>query len=355
MRDVLGRSVTIARPPRAVLLAEGFQLLALAVAHPDPVPLLVGRGGDLRRLDAALDNGFRQRFPALAKVPEITSAVGQGFSLERALSLLPDLVILSAWQMNAAEMRGNVEQLDKAGIRVVVADTFLRPLDELVPSVRLLGQVFGQEARAEAFAGFHEARRQAVLDRLRAAPAAEAPAALLTAFPGRWNCCWVAGRDGAGEALTLLGARNVGLPFLPGPSGAQLSLEQVLTAAPDIFIGTGARLDDQGGSGGGDSGGGEGLQLGTGVGAAEARDSLRHLLEQPGYRSLPEAARRRACGLWNPVFGSPVAIAAIEAMARWLHPTLFADLDPAATLAEINRRFTPVPFDGTYWTELPAG
>jgi iron complex transport system substrate-binding protein len=39
-------------------------------------------------------------------------------------------------------------------------------------------------------------------------------------------------------------------------------------------------------------------------------------------------------------------------MARWIRPELFGDLDPAETLAEINRRFLAVPFTGTYWVSL---
>ena len=35
--DVLGREVTIPAQPHAVLLGEGFQLLNLALVHPDPV------------------------------------------------------------------------------------------------------------------------------------------------------------------------------------------------------------------------------------------------------------------------------------------------------------------------------
>jgi iron complex transport system substrate-binding protein len=36
-------------------------------------------------------------------------------------------------------------------------------------------------------------------------------------------------------------------------------------------------------------------------------------------------------------------------MAKWIHPELFADIDPSATLAEINRHFLAVPLEGTMW------
>ena len=42
----------------------------------------------------------------------------------------------------------------------------------------------------------------------------------------------------------------------------------------------------------------------------------------------------------------------IRDRAKWLHPDRFADLDPAQTLAEINRRFLAAPLGGPLWVSL---
>jgi iron complex transport system substrate-binding protein len=42
----------------------------------------------------------------------------------------------------------------------------------------------------------------------------------------------------------------------------------------------------------------------------------------------------------------------VQAMAKWLHPQRFADLDPEATLRTAYARFQPVPLNGTYWIGL---
>ena len=57
----------------------------------------------------------------------------------------------------------------------------------------------------------------------------------------------------------------------------------------------------------------------------------------------------RAAGVWHLFNDSPVHIALIEYLARTFHPDLFADIDPAATLAEIETRFSPVRVPGTWW------
>jgi iron complex transport system substrate-binding protein len=41
-------------------------------------------------------------------------------------------------------------------------------------------------------------------------------------------------------------------------------------------------------------------------------------------------------------------------MAKWIHPELFADLNPRATLDEINSRFLAVPYRGDYWVDLSS-
>jgi iron complex transport system substrate-binding protein len=39
-------------------------------------------------------------------------------------------------------------------------------------------------------------------------------------------------------------------------------------------------------------------------------------------------------------------------MAKWLHPTLFADLDPEATFRELHERYLPVSYRPGHWVSL---
>jgi iron complex transport system substrate-binding protein len=40
--------------------------------------------------------------------------------------------------------------------------------------------------------------------------------------------------------------------------------------------------------------------------------------------------------------------------AKTLYPQLFADVDPQQTVKAIYDQFLPIPFSGTYWSQLPA-
>ncbi|EHL97447.1 periplasmic binding protein [Acetobacteraceae bacterium AT-5844] len=339
--DVLGREVTLNQKPATLLLGESMQLLTLSLIHPDPVSLLVGMGGDLRRADPQSYVAFQRKFPALASVPELTTNIGQTFSIERGLSLAPDLVILGAWQANSADSKPMLEQFAQSGVPVLFIDTFQKPLTNTIPTIRLLGEVLDRREQAADFIRFVEERMNRIRARV-AASATPGPRVLLNAFPGRWPCCWAAGTGGSGEFLALVGGRNAAQGVLGTQAGGQISLEQVLADQPEMVIGTGLYRP-------GDN---VGLQLGTGVDAQTARASLQRVMHESSLTDLEAVRAGRAHGLWNYFSGTAINVVGAEMMARWVRPDLFADLDPAATLAEINRRFAAVPFEGTYWTSL---
>ena len=46
-------------------------------------------------------------------------------------------------------------------------------------------------------------------------------------------------------------------------------------------------------------------------------------------------------------------IVGVQAIAKWLHPELFADIDPHATLATMYQRFQPFDANGIYWMSAP--
>jgi len=336
----LARAVELKAPPRAVLLGEGFEIVNLALIHPDPASLLVGMGGERKQVDPLGDAAFRRAFPALDRVPELNTAVGQGFSAERALSLRPDLVILSTWQANAPEMRQAVALLEGTGVPVIYVDIFQRPGRNTVPTMRLLGAALGRDEAAEAYARFYEERRDRIVTRV-AGSGRPGPRVLYSAFPGRWPCCYSPGTGGGGgEFLGLLGARNVAEGLIANAQGGSLAVEQVILSGAEVFVGTGIYLPDDA----------AGIRVGAGASADLAQGSLRAVLRAPEIAGLPAVRAGRAHGLWNPFNGSAVNIVALEAMARWIRPELFGDVDPAATLAEINARFAAVPYEGTYWT-----
>jgi iron complex transport system substrate-binding protein len=69
---------------------------------------------------------------------------------------------------------------------------------------------------------------------------------------------------------------------------------------------------------------------------------------------LSAARNGRAHGLGHLFNDTPAHIVAIEALAKWIHPERFGDLDPQATLNEISARFSAIPLDGAFWIDSAA-
>lgn len=339
--DTLGRTVTLAAPPHRLLLAEGMLIQTLGLLDRTPVGLLAGWGGDLKTLEPAIYRAYLAAFPALAEVPVVGMGSGESFSLEKALALAPDLAIFSAWQLPGGADDPMLKVFAAAGVPVVVVDFYRDPLKNSVASIELLGKALGREREAAAFTDFYRARLGMIRARLAAGPMAR-PTVMLHAYPGLWPCCWSAGAGGIGAFLTLLGGHNIGAERFPTENGGQLSLEYLMDRDPDVYIASGLPQLAQPGA----------LSVGFGIDPAQARASLAGVMATPGLADLSAHRNGRVHGLWNFFNGSPLNILGLEALAKWLQPSLFADLDPEADRREINRRFLAVPFEGTYWVDL---
>lgn len=333
--DAVGRQVTLSRPAVRVVLAESMLLYSLMMIHPDPASLLVGMGGDLRRGDPGGMASLTRRFPGFAEIPELTQQVGQDLPLERLLSLRPDLVVMGAWQHARPDTAQLLGALAASGIPVVFVDLFLQPMAQVVPTLRILGEVLDRREAASAYAAFHQEEYARVRSAVAGRPR---PRAMLQVLPGLRSCCWVTGQGGLGETLSALGGRNVAEPFLPDRRGGDLSAEQVVVLDPDVYIGTGMAQDG-------------GIRLGFGVDAALARRSLAEAVKAPELAVLPAVGRGRVFGIWN-YFNGALNVLALRAMAGWLYPELARQLDPAGTLETINRRFAAMPVEGAFWTSL---
>ena len=338
--DIAGRTVTIQRPVKRVLLGEGRQLLAMSLLHPDPVSILAGWPGDLIRQDAATYARYRDKFPAIDKVPVVGQGSVDTFSIEQALAVKPDVAVFSGGYGPSPKSTEIVSRLESAGIPVLFIDFIAKPLDNTAQSIAILGQVLGREKEADAYLAFYTAHRKRVADRLAEARP-KLPTVLMHAHAGLGACCNAPARTTISAFIDAAGGHNIAADVLTTPFG-QLNLEYVLSKDPDIYVGTGGiHLAAKGG-----------LVMGPGIEADVARMTLAGVVAQPGLADLSAVRAGRVFGLWHIFNNNPANFLAVEVLAKWFHPELFADLDPDASLRELNDKFLPVPMDGTYWIAL---
>ena len=143
--------------------------------------------------------------------------------------------------------------------------------------------------------------------------------------------------------IRFAGGHNIGADLIPGSTG-DLSLEYVIAQDPRVYVATG-----------GPYGGRGGVSLGPGVPPETARQELVEVLRRSRLDVLSAVRQGRAHAIWHGFNDTPAHVLMLEALALWLHPERCGDLDPSATMAELNARFLSIPMEGAHWADLPAG
>lgn len=340
LTDITGRTVTLSQPAKRILLAEGRQILGLSLLHPDPVSLIAGWLGDFRRNDSESYALYRARFPAIDDIPVLGMGNDGSFSVERAIAIGPDVAVLGTSFAPGGRSNDVARQLEAAGITVVFTDFFINPFDNTIPSMRILGRVIGREKQAEDYIVFYETHMKRIAERVVTSDAGR-PSILFETHASTSDCCHSLGAANLGRFISFAGGDSISADVSKGPS-AQLGLEYIIARNPEIYVGTGgAHLKATGG-----------LVIGPGFDAATIQQRLAAVVGRPGFAELRAVRDKKVHGLFHNIMSTPLNILAVEVLARWLHPEAMKDVDPNATMAEINARFLAVPMSGIYWIDL---
>lgn len=346
--DIAGRSVTLTVPVQRVILGEGRQLHVVAALDRDaPLRRVIGWRDDLIKSDPDTYRTYLAHYPEIARLPLFGGLNEGGFSIEKAIALKPDLVLLNFEAKSASEETGLVEKLAALGVPVVYVDFRHSPFQNTEPSIRLMGRLFGKTEIAEQLIAFRAAQIARVTGPLAKAGEVARPLVMVDRIPGYSDeCCMSFGPENFGKMIEIAGGRNLGSALLSGTFGT-ISPETIITRDPDVVIATG-------GNWGALAPGGNWIGLGPGADLTEARRKLANLARRPAFINSRAVKNHRFYGIWHQFYNSPYQFIALQQIARWLHPELFADLDPDATLRELHERFLPVPFEPGYWVELLA-
>lgn len=337
LTDLKGRRIDVAGPG-SLTIDDGRYLIALALIHPDPVSLLKAWSGDVNRISPDIYGAYVSRFPALATLPKTPSSADV-FNVEAVLAAAPDVAVVS---LGSGPSDAQVSQLEGAGVKVAFIDFFDHPFENQAPSLTLLGALTGRKAQAEAYNAFRRQKLEVIRTRVAGIPEAERPTVFMEPHAGGADCCNSPGRGNVGDYIAFAGGRNIGAEVLQAPSG-KLNLEFVIDRDPDVYIATGgphmARRD--------------GFVVGPDFTPEQSVASLAKVAARPGIATLGAVRNGRAHGLSHQLINSPIDVVAAEVLAKWIQPERFADLNPRATLEEINSRFLAVPYRGDYWIDLP--
>ncbi|WJV63925.1 ABC transporter substrate-binding protein [Pectobacteriaceae bacterium CE70] len=345
VRDIANRDVTLRKPLRRIFLGEGnlFYTVA-ALCREDPLEKLVGWRDNFRTADLDSYNLYCRNFPKLAELPTFSGIQQMQFDLERLIVLRPDVMVLNLNTRRAVETSGMMDHLTASGIPVVFVDMSIHLMDNTARSITLMGTLFEQPARAAAINRFRQYHLNIIFDTLaRAHPSI--PRVLMERAAGLYDdCCLSWGKENFGEMVSVAGGNNIAAKLIFGTYGT-LSQETVIASHPDKILVTGSNWQLYAPKG-------DWVHLGPNANIALAKHKLEKLMQRPAYRFLPAVKSRKVYAIWHPFYDHPFNFVAIQRLAKWFHPTLFAKVSAEQTLAELFERYLPIPWQPGYWTSL---
>ncbi|WP_417426343.1 ABC transporter substrate-binding protein [Hoeflea sp.] len=344
--DITGREVEVSVPVERVILGEGRQIYFVAALDTDaPFKRVVGWRDDFKKADLDGYNEYLETFPQMEDIPTFGGMKDGTFNLEQAIELNPDVIIMNTEAKSATQESGYIEKLAKVGIPLVYIDFREKPIAHTDQSMRIIGQLFGKEARAEKFVEFRQEQMAKVTDVLDKIDNLKKPLVFVERAGGYSDdCCMSFGNENFGKMVEMAGGNNMAKDIIPGTFGT-VNPEQIIASNPDQIIITGANWENYVPSG-------NWVGLGAGADNAESERKLNVLMQRPAFTGVKAVKDGNVHGIWHQFYNSPYQFIAVQQLAKWLHPDLFKDLDPSQTFADLHEKFLPVEYRPGYFASL---
>jgi iron complex transport system substrate-binding protein len=338
--DALGRKVRVVSPVQRVALNFNFEEFT-AVAGKDNWAKVVGISrAPWEGWRPAIFSRYAAVIPNLQAMPDIGHSDDGTFSAEKIIALKPDVLFIAEWTYKSLQTAR--EQIEAAGIPIVVIDYNAQLLERHLSSTRAIGKVMGTEARAEELVKLYEREYNGVLARIAKAGG-----------PSHKKVYVELGQSGAdtignsysgtmwGKMLTTLGAVNVADGKLPGPWG-QLNPEAVLADNPDLIFIAGSSWVNKP----------KAVKTGYDATPDITRKSLAPYAQRAGWANLNAVKNGEVHAIEHGLCRTLFDFVAMQYIAKRLYPEAFKDVDPEASFKAYHAKYLPVAYSGTWMLPL---
>lgn len=332
--DVLGRTVTLPEPAKRVVLSFYYEDF-LAITGPGAIDKVVGLSrSPWKDWRPRQYQAYLNAMPQIAEIPDIGDTETGDFSIEKVISLKPDLLILSAWSWKA--LGQNVEQFDQAGIPVAVIDYNAQTLEKHLASTHALGALMGTKDRSDALATLYETAYQDTMARVSKAGPSDKKVYVELAQKGPESIGNSYGNGMWGGVIEGLGGINIAKGQIEnwGP----LNPEYVLAQQPDIILLAGSEWIGQDQS----------VQVGFSADPALTRQRMQAYLTRPGWSDLPAAKSGNVYAIYHGGARTLSDFIYGRYIAKALYPDAFADVDPDAEIKAYYKAWLPIEAQGVY-------
>jgi iron complex transport system substrate-binding protein len=345
--DLAGRTVKVKQGAERVILGEGRLMYGTSILDKDdPFRRIVGWAEDMILYDPGTYRKYKEKFPQAETIPRFGSAFSGDFSAEKAIALNADLVLLPLSGYYRATETGILTQLEKAGVAAVFIDFREQMTQNTLPSINLLGEIFGREQEARAFSNFYLRETRKVMTRVGNKPDKDRVLVMMERAAGYDpnKCCLTFGNANLGALLQESGGINWGSARFSGLGGT-MNPEVIFSTNPAVIIGTGADWAES-------TPASQGVPFGYETNPEAVQKALKALATRKGWETLTAVQEKRFYSVYHQFYTNPSHLVAMQVFAKWLYPDAFKDVDPEATLKEYHARFSPIPLSGVFWAQL---
>ena len=342
LTDMAGRTVEVNLPAERIVLASSRHLHEFAaVGGEDVFDRICGWGSDLKLYDRDTYLAYQEAFPRIDEIQDIGYHYKGTFSLEAVIGLSPDVIVFPLWLQSQDGIDDDIAKLEQAGIPVVYIDYNRDPFNNPVPSTKIIGQLLGREERAGEITDFYEDQVGLVAKRLEQRIGSETTAYIEVGSKGPSE---YGNTYSSASGLGALIAKGGGHDIVDGviQKAAPVNPEYLIDADPDVIIISGSYWTGNEAS----------MRLGYHAEEASSRERLQAFTEREGWQYLTAVQEGKVYSLFHGFSFRIYNFAGIQAVAKWLYPDLFSDVDPVENFREFHENFMPVPYSGVWMTGL---
>jgi iron complex transport system substrate-binding protein len=265
--------------------------------------------------------------PGLDGKPALGSGVRKTIRVGEVLDLNPDVVVAGRWLPPET-----FEKIESAGVPVVIVGTSCE-MESLISNVQALGEMVDSREKAEELVDFIQRYVNLVLSRTRGLEIDDKPRVYHECAFGKYKT------TGAGTAadlcIALAGGMNIAcdeganIACDEAPAKSVVRGDWVAENNPDIIISQVSSLVSP-----------------TKEALREKRDEI---LSRSELKEIDAVRNGKVYVSHLSLRRGPRLVGYLLYLARWFHPDLFEDVDPATVERELLQKFYGIDLEGT-WT-----
>ncbi|MBU1466234.1 MAG: ABC transporter substrate-binding protein [Gammaproteobacteria bacterium] len=338
INDVLGRKVEVDLPAQKVVLgfyAEDYMAIGTENAFDKVVGISRDTWKTWRPANWSLYTNYR---PSLKDIPDVGEVEVQTFSIEKVISLKPNVILLADWQYKS--LGTDISRLTNANIPIVVVDYNAQTLDRHIKSTKIIGQLTGQNERARKIAGEYKLAIENTLQRIKEANLVKPRTYVEYGNKGPGKFSFTYGKNMWGAVVTMLGGNNIATPFVEW--WGTMSPEQVLASNPEVIFLSGTESGVKG----------DAMAMGQGIDRKLAESRLKGFTKRASWEQMPAIKNQRVYGIYHGAARTILGAPMVRFIAKSMYPNLFEDINPEQEYLDFYKQYLPVTPTGTFTAQV---